>query len=630
MTAATFLDVFNPPPGMVGQTAALVAMTASETFLDAALERFTGLRARQRAALGVVQAWLMLDPHETTGRNAVLAPGRPPGLHELQPRPVTRTSLLHAKLALLAFGPSRLGTPAAFRLVVATGNFTEASARHQLELLWTVDVALDGTAAREDRDDVAAAAVFLRRLLTLRYYREESHQPKSERRWTRGFDDLIARAARLAEESDAPTRFFHSLDEALLPQLRERFEQGGGAQRNFLLAGSGFYEQASAGGRKPKVLEVLEMIPRLTASPRRVLLVEPSQAGAVARWAMGGVASGWEMVRPCIDDERRRSLHAKFVYAGHLRGGGVGNGMLYLGSGNLSRRGLMTHGGMASGNIECGVVIDVPERLDADTIARTLFWRDHGASILPEAWRDEGGEEEALFGDLIEASPILSATVEAGAGVTLALHWREDVPPDVAVLIAWTGAPPCIVRPALRTLVIPDGPAPAVLEVTAPDTGRRWIVPVVDEHGRVGWSPATYDRWEDAVDALLDFPLQSVGTSEDEDSEGGRAEPMGGGARDEEAPPHRYALHAAATFIEQVAAHQATLPERLLDEWLDHLERVLTGRFPETMLAAWRTARLDVLEPLRAVALAPPDLSPRQRRRYERILDETAKRWRLT
>ena len=71
--------------------------------------------------------------------------------------------------------------------------------------------------------------------------------------------------------------------------------------------------------------------------------------------------------------DQNRRLHAKFVYAGYLRHGHVSNGWLYLGSGNLSRRGILTHGAMADGNVETGVVFAADERLDGEAIERWLF-----------------------------------------------------------------------------------------------------------------------------------------------------------------------------------------------------------------------------------------------------------------
>ena len=46
---AILLGIFDPPRDLVGQSAVLVAMTATEDFLEDALMRFTRLRSRQRA-----------------------------------------------------------------------------------------------------------------------------------------------------------------------------------------------------------------------------------------------------------------------------------------------------------------------------------------------------------------------------------------------------------------------------------------------------------------------------------------------------------------------------------------------------------------------------------------------------
>jgi hypothetical protein len=106
MSAETLLDIFVPPEGMVGHSAALVAMTGAKDFLEEAVQRFTGLRPRQRAELGNVLVYLMLDGHASSSRQEVFPPGRIPGLHEFQPRKVDHSSLLHAKVALLAFALS--------------------------------------------------------------------------------------------------------------------------------------------------------------------------------------------------------------------------------------------------------------------------------------------------------------------------------------------------------------------------------------------------------------------------------------------------------------------------------------------------------------------------------------------
>ena len=82
-----------------------------------------------------------------------------------------------------------------------------------------------------------------------------------------------------------------------------------------------------------------------------------------------------------------------------------------------------------------------------------------------------------------------------------------------------------------------------------------------------------------------------------------------------------YALHAAAELVEKVAALQAALPESMLDDWLDHLDRMFRASFPETLIATWRTHRLDVFAHLREPELRSPHLTDKQRARYFEVLD---------
>src|SRR5258708_6623414 len=102
MSAETLLDVFVPPEGMVAHSAALVAMTGAEDFLEDAMQCFTGLRPRQRAELGNVLTYLMLDGHSSSSRQDVFPPGRIPGLHEFHPRSVDPGSLLNASSTTFA------------------------------------------------------------------------------------------------------------------------------------------------------------------------------------------------------------------------------------------------------------------------------------------------------------------------------------------------------------------------------------------------------------------------------------------------------------------------------------------------------------------------------------------------
>ncbi|MBI2502834.1 MAG: hypothetical protein HYW07_06335 [Candidatus Latescibacteria bacterium] len=436
--AETLLEIFDPPEGMVGQSAALVAMTGTEDFLEAAMQRFTGLRPRQRSELGTVVAYLMLDGHASRSRQNVLPPGRVPGLHELQPRASDPGSLLHAKLALLSFATNRTAGPAHLRLAVLTANYTYTSARKQLELVWTVDVPLDAAAPAEDRADVAAAGAFIAQLIDQRFYDDEKTLPIKQRRLMARLDALREAAKSVAPSNRRP-RFIHSLGQPLYEQIRQRLRKSIHSPRNLLLCGSGFYEAPAERAGKPSILTKLEELDVFTAKVQRVVLVEPSEAGAVASWAVKGDTDGWMIAQPSDALGFHRRLHAKFIYVGYLRDDYASKGWLYLGSGNLSRRGLLTSGAMKTGNIECGIVMSVEERFDAGQLERCLFWNPEAEEIDTDEWHmgQVGDAPEAPV--LLIAPPILAASIETQPAMFLCLFWRADIPKNATVSINWAG-----------------------------------------------------------------------------------------------------------------------------------------------------------------------------------------------
>jgi hypothetical protein len=627
MSAETLLDIFVPPEGMVGHSAALVAMTGAEDFLEDAMQRFTGLRARQRAEMGNVLVCLMLDGHTSSSRQDVFPPGRIPGLHEFQPRTVDARSLLHAKVALFAFAPNRTGAPIHLRLAVLTANFTYNSARRQLELGWVVDLPLDGTGRVDDRADLAAAGSFVETLLARRFYSDEQELLTKNRKLTARLDALLEKATSVAPANRRP-RFIHSLDRPLYDQIRERFRSAIDKPRNLLLCGSGFYEESSGKARKPSVFSKLEDLGVFTANVRRVALVEPDEAGAVATWAKNGETEGWEVVRSFDALDHKRRLHAKFVYTGYLRDGHVSNGWIYLGSGNLSRRGILTHGAMVDGNVETGVVFAIDERLDGEAIKRGLFWSDEVEVVGKDEWAVGQVGDAPDAQPILEAAPVLSAMIEPVQPRRLRLLWREDSPAESHVSISWTGRDWFDVK---RGDVVPlrDDEIPTALHVRV-DSSSKWTVPIVDGAGRVGWQPPRFDTYADALAALLDFPIRPAEATDGDDSDDGdNGGSKGAGPGEANAQEKTYALHAAAELVEKVAALQAALPESMLDDWLDHLDRMFRASFPESLIATWRAHRLDVFAHLHEPELRSPHLSDKQRARYFEVLDGAARMWGL-
>ena len=214
----------------------------------------------------------------------------------------------------------------------------------------------------------------------------------------------------------------------------------------------------------------------------------------------------------------------------------------------------------------------------------------------------------------------------------LRLLWREDVldHESRARASSWTGRDWFEVQRG-DDIPLKDDENPTALNVSGrarAGSDRTWVVPVVDAAGRVGWQPPRFDTYADALAALLDFPIRPAEATDDGDEgEGGGTDGAGTGAAVEQ--EKSYALHAAAELVEQVAALQAALPESMLDDWLDHLDRMFRASFPETLIATWQTHRLDVFAHLREPELRSPHLSVKQRVRYFEVLDGAAHAWGL-
>lgn len=640
----TLLDVFEPPNDrVVAHSSVLVAMSGTRDFLEDALIQFTGLKAKQRAEQGITNTYLVLDAKLSPERPRVFAPYELPGLLELQPRNVP-VALLHAKLALLGFAPTRTSEqPTHVRLAVLTANLTYASARHQLELVWTVDLDLGKQSPANERADVAGAAAFVAELIARRYHLPERSQPKKNRPLTARLDTLLQTCAVLAPDR-ATSGFIHSLEDPLYQQIKSAMKRlRGSSTHNFLVCGSGFYEDPGTKPDKPKVLAEIEKLSGFTDNARRVVIVEPTMAGAIAPWVRANAVEGWKIFAPHdarLGDHGRRSLHAKYIYAGWLRDGFASNGCLYLGSGNLSQRGLFTAGSQATRkkavghggvNIECGVVFAVDERLSSDELAERLFWHMDQETEQFDEWEPGTDPDEDESHEQIVASPILVARLANPD--SLALEWREDISGETFALLVGDNWSDVTARQV--SVAVPAGIRLDVLRVRDASAAHEWVVPIVDEIGRVCWTPPTFTSYDDALAALLDFPIRPVEDSgeDDEDKDPDDHEDDDRGcskaAPTSDDTAKGYALHAAAELLERTAALQRSLETNLLDDWLDHIERFFHASFPPWLIKTWRTHRIDVFTHLAKPAFRPDVFTTKQRKRYEEILESVAGAWEL-
>ena len=160
----SLLELFRPPRGMKGTHLMVCGLSAEPSVLNAALEIFTEEVSLAHRLTGRLVGLLMLDASQP-----LFAPEDVPGVMQIPPpRALTwadRSSLLHAKVALLGFSRIPHGSPERFRLIVSTGNWTTRSfgVGGDIDMVWRCDASPN--VKNESYRDCVAAFLFFQRLL---------------------------------------------------------------------------------------------------------------------------------------------------------------------------------------------------------------------------------------------------------------------------------------------------------------------------------------------------------------------------------------------------------------------------------------------------------------------------------
>ncbi|MGN7979992.1 hypothetical protein [Burkholderia sp. 22313] len=619
-------QLFDAPDDFLGHFGWLCGYAADPAFLNDALERFTGQTSARRAAGGRIALAMMLDP----GNPLITAVDVPGLIHLPMRRDVPRPfRLLHAKVALLGFRHQDDASRWCVRLIVSTGNWTRETLEDSLDLVWSIDVAGDMLANRDDDTktacaDVRAAWRMIARLephFDARIFAaiggalpgESAHADRQLRGWIEQCEQAAGRAR---------PRFLDNWDKSLLTQLPVFAERAtGGAACNRLAMGSGFFESVSAGasGAPPTLLRIiaeLKRTGRITANCRIDVFVNPDAcqavAGAVAALAAHGVtvrhAHAPEAVFGTAANERR-TLHAKFLFAANERNGSNActSAWLYLGSGNLTKPGLLSPVSAHGGNLEAGVVFAVDElqwearrgvppgrvlgnvlpvqRSACVGINQTLTpgadmpERPDECMAAPVAWLTWCDAGPAGPGRLTPAEPMDGLDVIGPAGAPCdrradAFVWPGDRPRQVEV--RWVDA---------------DGPG-------------RATVPVLDEFGRVAATPLTTLDVDEIWWQLASFPMAPDDDVPDRFGEGFDPAPtVAPGVAP--ADGRTYPIRRMMELVENIAQRQTAVDVADWHAWCSRLEQTLARAADSAGVAAFAELGLNPLSPLRAAPFRP-------------------------
>ena len=662
-------DVFAPPDDHRRGTFGLVCgLSADHEFIEAALERFTRRGQAGRRHSGQIAMALMTDPHHD------LLPSTP-GLFHVHPaaeeRWPLRMELMHAKVALLSFGPARKGAADHVRLVVSTGNWTTETARRSIDIVWQCDLSAaagrDDTEAAQAATDIQAAVAFFRKLLGVEKKRGWYVAPTPVATPVNTLFKDCARITKGWVEGELRPRFFSTIDaneaegsfgapHSIGRQVIHRFGEDK-TKRNFLVCASGFFEGAKQGhvGCPSVLKELVEQLQisgvfkKYPTADDQWLVANPKRAGAVAGWVRGNAPEtlGWSIRQPRHPDRGLEGahLHAKYVFLSYWRNKSLSNNLIYIGSGNLSRQGFAlaprkTGGTGKAGNIETGIVTTAESITNLDELSAML-----GLDVEAEVERDsfpaeaKGEEDEVPVAPLRRPPPILAFTWDGKR--TLQVHWLDEPASQTACMATWAGQT-IEVLAGSNSLEIPEGvPPPASIRIG--DENDHWTVSVFGVDGDFCRPPVHRRRFDDVLGRLLDFPSQvwdddeaDGSPDEDEDEDPGKnggdgtTTPSPGTVPDplaELAAERRsYPIHRAMALVEAIADRNQRLPGGQLPDWVLHMRRVLLEEMDTETIASFRTLGLNFLAPLqRQKGFAPVGANSA----YRQLICDIQKEWGL-
>lgn len=623
----TLSSLFAPPENLHGIGGVLCAYSSDADFLEQALLRFTRVPpGSRRIRVSAGDFFLMLDPsHEIFGINVV------PGLLQLRPKFAKDRywdfKCMHAKVALLAFGPARTGNATLYRVIVGTGNWTMASARQQIELAWYLDI--HSLSREEDRWELHAIATFLKNLLGC-YQTSDKFIVKG----------LIDKALQFGTESPASAKisFMASSEKnSLLSQLSSRLKDQA-KKCNYLVCGSGFFEQKHDPQEQPKVLMELESILKsdgiLNQSINDKLLITNGdiEDQVVAAYKTNAL-KGWELRHPkdpgSDNSQPRTKLHAKFIFvAKKLQNKNtLSNGWLYLGSGNLSIPGIVVP--PPQGNIEAGVIIPTPE---LDTPRKVMGQLPIGSKFTP-------GELEGSIQDVGDPlpkakdqppSPIILFQIQQDG--VLSIVWDTTVPVDSVLQVVLPDGSSQSLKLDQKALKLTPFECPRSLEIHW--DGYTCNVPCLDTNGNFKGQTIQNPSFGNWLDLLAGFPETMHDPDPDEDEPDSEtpdlnpSTPQSAGAQwNLKSGGRDFPAHTAMMLVEKIADLNGNVPEESAADWISYLRHVLLEMKPYSQIEGWQSLNVNFL----AALLSPEGFAPpwKDISKYQDLIFQVAREWGL-
>ena len=628
---------FEPPDSFTGRFGWLCGYSADSTFLNAALDRFTGQTQAIRESQGQVYLTMMLD-----SSNQQVTPSQVPGLLHLGMLATSKPfAMLHAKIALLLFYDHSAANWLC-RLIVSTGNWTNESMMSSIDVVWSVDV---GQAELESKSgdvgqacaDIAAAADFMR--YAKQYFKADIieslpllHEANDQ------FENVIAQLEHRQKQRSA--RFIDNRKRSMLQQVAQKAAMHvDQTSRNFLAMGSGFFQGNALPGEIPSVLQnivaELQRNSLLAAKPEISVYVNPLQCQSISACAETLRENGWNLQKPDAQKFGARSLHAKFLFSASLRGNSdkCNSAWAYIGSANLTNPGFAL-AAEKGGNLEAGVIFGAePVYLRGKQYPREQLLSnllpvdyDHASPIAESDELKPGAdmpEPEQRF-----LAPPCSYLKSSMDGNNVWLIPSDGTFGNVAVLNE--NGDECPFVPGRGYEWIGPRPKQVVVRWTTDNHTYTAVVPIVDEFGRVAATVLEKLQFDDAWWQLAAFPMapdsDDIISAEEFLASGSK----GGGSSGSESSA--YPIRQMMELVERVADKQTEVAAFDWKLWCVRVEQCLVRAEESPVVEEFRTMGVNPLSVLRRREFRPQfaeDDSTPEGQLYEATLDRVEQAWKV-
>lgn len=613
MENESLLQVFEPPEGYFGQVCICCALSADQIFMEEALSRFIGRYD------GTPCIYLMLDKTKAMLNASMLL-----GLVQLQAKSNKSIRIQHAKVALMQFGKSRcsrklkLANDTVWRLVVSTGNWTIESACRNIEMVWKADLYAGDTKINSQLlADLFSAYDFLMKL--------RKNYVCNKDLWRRAEmlgDCLIQfKDERLIKKMPS-SRFISTIDgNPLMGTIVEKLKQDG-VKRNFIQLGSGFYEKGED-VKKPEIIRQLES--NITKLKYKKIIVNKKSANQLAYWEKR-YWDGWELfgvkeplkIKDNDSDSRRDFLHAKYICLGHMVKKGLTDCKFYIGSGNLTKMGLLsaygrTPFGGGGGNLEAGIVVDVtPE------CAKKMLI--HGDAIKNSNFLEMSQESD----DYQIPVPVCPINAFELNNNMLRPIWNS--PNDIENVRI-----PCIILTNVgeqdlfplkdESFLYPES-RPVYIMVKW--QGFDYWVPVLTADGNMPLPVTKVNSVEDLLEAIAEFPdrqdLDDVETDVEDNP------PLEGHEKKfyDKIQQEVFPIQLSMKLIEGIAKCNESKNDDIIDDWIDVLERYMDA-IPQTEVAKLKRMKINFLNVLTAKGFSPP--LEKERSHWNAFIKRMSEKW---